>query len=107
MVVGSNQVNKNLSSATADCVFRIVKLKRRYLVKMLHAYLENVSNYFKIIACFYLHNFCQINGETCLEDDILNEIMHQGRAQTLKKDIIVIMFYRTRKNKNNFKELSK
>ena len=37
--------NKNLFSATLESVFGIVKLRRRrYLLKMLHAYVENVLN---------------------------------------------------------------
>ena len=48
--------------------FGIIKARWCYLLNRLDAQAENISTV--IIACFFLHNFCQIHGEE-FDDTVL------------------------------------
>ena len=72
-------VSKSLYSARVivESVFVILKVRCRDLLTMLFTNRENISN--TIISCFALHNFCYINGDEYLVDDLFYEIMNQKR----------------------------
>ena len=75
-----------ISSAkvTVERAFVILKVRWRGLLTMLVTNRENVSN--MIITCFVLHNFCQINREVYLVDDILQEIVNPERSIHRRKN---------------------
>ena len=78
--------NECLSSSRSvvERAFGILKARWRCLLVLLDANLENVSD--TIISCFTLHNFCQIHGEIYEDDELLNEIINQERANRRRRN---------------------
>ena len=62
--------------------FGICKARWRCLLKRLDK-VENVSDV--IITCFVLHNFCQINGETYLDQNGILEDLIQNEREIRKR----------------------
>ena len=78
--------NKKLSAArvTIERAFGIVKARWRILLKRLDSQITNVSD--TILACFILHNFCQMQNDQYVDHDhILNELVRKERDARNKR----------------------
>ena len=72
------------SRSTVERGFGLLKAKWRCLLKRLDHEIENISNV--IIACFILHNICQITRVKYVDNEgLLENIMQQEREARLRR----------------------
>ena len=72
------------SRSTVERGFGLLKAKWRCLLKRLDHEIENISNV--IIACFILHNICQISRDEYVDNDgLLENIVQQEREARLRR----------------------